>query len=98
MLNYLLFKIKRALLQFACNFIPVLKWRVRARDFLYQKYGADSRFVSVSEVDDFLPAQISTLINSHSNAQFLAFNCNLTFANRDKQTSKQERERERDAA
>lgn len=90
MFEYLLFKIKRALLQFLCNFIPILKWRVRARGAVFARFLV-KEFIGVNEVDSRLPREILPLINAHSNAEFIALNRTLSLPNTDIIANERER-------
>ena len=92
MLDYLAFRVKRAVLQFLCNFIPFQSGRIRARNAVYTKFLGD-RVILCGKVDSHLPKAILAKINAYENEYFMEQNAkiaiNITLAN--------ERERERES-
>ena len=57
MFDYIIFRTKRALLQFFCNFIPFQNLRIKARNAVYAKF-LGTKVVLLNEVDSHLPQKV----------------------------------------
>lgn len=76
MFAYLIFRTKRALLQFFCNFIPFTKLRIRARNAVYAKFIGD-KTILLDELNRHLPKAILTQINAYDNEHFIKQNAQI---------------------
>lgn len=73
MLHYTIFLIKRAVLQFLCNFIPFKESRKKARNAVFDKYCSD-RIITLDKVDSHLPSAVLAKINDFTNEYFIEKN------------------------
>ena len=76
MFDYIIFRAKRALLQFFCNFIPFTNLRIKARNALYAKF-LGTKVVLLNEVDSHLPQKVLTQINAYDNEYFISQNAKI---------------------
>lgn len=76
MFAYFIFRTKRALLQFFCNFIPFTKLRIRARNAVYAKFVGD-KIILLDELNFHLPKAILTQINAYDNEHFIKQNAQI---------------------
>lgn len=76
MFAYFIFRTKRALLQFFCNFIPFTKLRIRARNAVYAKFLGD-KIILLDELNRHLPKAILTQINAYDNEHFVKQNAQI---------------------
>ena len=76
MFDYITFRVKRALLQFLCNFIPFQNLRVKARNSLYAQFLED-RVILLNEVDNPLAPKVLTQINAYDNEYFINENSKI---------------------
>lgn len=76
MFAYLIFRTKRALLQFFCNFIPFTKLRIRARNAAYAKF-LDAKIILLDELNLHLPKAVLTQINAYDNEHFIKQNAQI---------------------
>lgn len=76
MFAYLIFRTKRALLQFFCNFIPFTKLRIRARNAVYAKF-LDEKIILLDELNLHLPKAVLTQINAYDNEHFIKQNAQI---------------------
>lgn len=76
MFAYFIFRTKRALLQFFCNFIPFTKLRIRARNAVYAKFLGD-KIILLDELNRHLPKAVLTQINAYDNEHFIKQNAQI---------------------
>lgn len=76
MFAYFIFRTKRALLQFFCNFIPFTKLRIRARNAVYAKFIGD-KIILLDELNLHLPKAVLTQINAYDNEHFIKQNAQI---------------------
>ena len=76
MFAYLIFRTKRALLQFFCNFIPFTKLRIRARNAVYAKFIGD-KIILLDELNRHLPKAVLTQLNAYDNEHFIKQNAQI---------------------
>lgn len=76
MFAYLIFRTKRALLQFFCNFIPFTKLRIRARNAVYAKFVGD-KIILLDELNLHLPKAVLTQLNAYDNEHFVKQNAQI---------------------
>ena len=81
MFAYFIFRTKRALLQFFCNFIPDKHLRVKTRNAFYEKYcrlpPIQDKVILLNEVDKHLPKAVLTQINAYDNEHFIKQNAQI---------------------
>ncbi len=81
MFAYFIFRTKRALLQFFCNFIPNKHLRVKTRNAFYEKYcrlpPIQDKVILLNEVDKHLPKAVLTQINAYDNEHFIKQNAQI---------------------
>lgn len=73
MFDYIIFRTKRALLQFFCNFIPFRNLRIKARNAVYAKF-LTAKVVLLNEVDSYLPQKVLAQMNAYDNEYFITEN------------------------
>ncbi len=66
----------KAIFQLLCNFIPLTKWRVRARNALFDAIKMD-KIILLNQVDSHLPKKVLAQINSIDNEYFIAQNAKI---------------------
>lgn len=76
MFDYIIFRAKRALLQFFCNFIPFTNLRIKARNALYAKF-LGTKVVLLNEVDSHLPQKVLAQMNAYDNEYFINENAKI---------------------
>ena len=76
MFDYIIFRTKRALLQFFCNFIPFQNLRIKARNAVYAKF-LGTKVVSLNEVESHLPQKVLTQMNAYDNEYFMSQNAKI---------------------
>ena len=75
MLDYVVFQIKKALLQLLCNLIPITNLRIKARRTLFEKI--QSKVVLLNEVDSHLPKAVLAKLNAYENEYFIQQNAKI---------------------
>lgn len=73
MLEYVIFRIKRAILQFLCGFIPFSATRKKVRKAIFKQCLGD-KIITIDKVDSHLPSAVLARINAQKNEYFIAKN------------------------
>ena len=77
MLDYIIFRTKKTVLHFLCNFIPFQNLRIRVRNTVYTKFLGD-RVVLCGKVDSHLLEAVLAKINAYENEYFMEQNAKIT--------------------